>query len=151
MGAAAGEFASGDVSDAAVGAGDHGQSPRLVEEGVRCPAVAQRGSGGSPGATGHGNLNLWVRGACGRVRLQPLPHRSLQLGLSGEAARRYADEWTVSITDITGLAHEIHGYVRDGDLEAARRLLPREAPYPAPDDLLDHLRPPAQSPVETSS
>ncbi|MCX2927656.1 DUF4291 domain-containing protein [Streptomyces sp. NEAU-W12] len=85
------------------------------------------------------------------LRLQPLPHRSLQLGLAGEAARRYADEWTVSITDVTGLAHEIHGHVQGGDLEAARRLLPRETPYPVPDGLLDHLRPPVQSPVETSS
>ncbi|KIA59465.1 DUF4291 domain-containing protein, partial [Nocardia vulneris] len=30
------------------------------------------------------------------LSLRPLPHRSLQLGLSGEAARRYADEWTVA-------------------------------------------------------
>lgn len=31
------------------------------------------------------------------LHLQPLPYRSLQLGLSGEAVRHYADEWTVSI------------------------------------------------------
>ncbi|GGP75130.1 DUF4291 domain-containing protein [Streptomyces abikoensis] len=64
------------------------------------------------------------------LRLQPLPHRSLQLGLAGEAARRYADEWVVSITDVTALAHAIHTHVRDGDLDAARQLLPRESPYP---------------------
>ncbi|MEU8583860.1 DUF4291 domain-containing protein [Streptomyces abikoensis] len=64
------------------------------------------------------------------LRLQPLPHRSLQLGLAGEAARRYADEWVVSITDVTPLAHAIHAHVRDGDLDAARQLLPRERPYP---------------------
>ncbi|MFD8806187.1 DUF4291 domain-containing protein [Streptomyces sp. NPDC059597] len=75
------------------------------------------------------------------VRLRPLPHRALQLGLVGEAAHRYADEWTVSITDTTALAHEIHGHVRDGDLDTARRLLPPERPYPVPDGLLDHLRP----------
>jgi hypothetical protein len=62
--------------------------------------------------------------------LQPLAHRSLQLGLAGEAARRYADEWTVSLTDVTALAHAIHAHVQDGDLDAARRLLPRERPYP---------------------
>ncbi|MGY3201614.1 DUF4291 domain-containing protein [Streptomyces sp. TE5632] len=59
------------------------------------------------------------------VHLRPLAHRSLQLGL----------------TDATALAHEIHGLVRDGDLEAARRLLPREPPYPVPDGLLAHLCP----------
>jgi hypothetical protein len=73
------------------------------------------------------------------VHLQPLPYRALQLGLVGEAAHRYADEWTVSITDITGLAHEIHGYVRGGDLDTARQLLPHESPYPVPDGVLDHL------------
>ncbi|MEW2447541.1 DUF4291 domain-containing protein [Streptomyces parvulus] len=65
------------------------------------------------------------------LHLRALPYRSLQLGLSGEAARRYADEWTVSIRDVTPLAHEIHALVRDGALDAARRLLPVERPYPA--------------------
>lgn len=71
------------------------------------------------------------------LRLGALPHRSLQLGLTGEAVRRYADEWTTSITDITPLAKEIRGLVRADDLEAAARLLPPEQPYPAPD--LAHL------------
>ncbi|MEV7566318.1 DUF4291 domain-containing protein [Streptomyces tanashiensis] len=88
--------------------------------------------------------------------LRPLPYRSLQLGLSGEAARRYADEWTVSITDVTALAHEVHGLVGSGDLEAAAGLLPRERPYPEREGLLDRLRaqPPAtpklKSPVPSS-
>ncbi|MGW4566860.1 DUF4291 domain-containing protein [Streptomyces sp. NPDC004561] len=73
------------------------------------------------------------------LRLQPLAHRSLQLGLAGEAARLYADEWTVSITDVTSLAHTIHAHVREGDLDAARRLLPRERPYPVHDGVLAHL------------
>ncbi|MGW5562242.1 DUF4291 domain-containing protein [Streptomyces tendae] len=75
------------------------------------------------------------------LRLQPLPYRSLQLGLAGEAARRYADEWTVAIRDVTPLAREIHGLVRDGDLDAARRLLPREERYPAAEGLLRSLQP----------
>lgn len=75
------------------------------------------------------------------MRLRPLPYRSLQLGLVGEAAHRYADEWTVSLTDTTALAREIHGLVRDGDLEAAQQVLPQEPSYPVPDGLLDHLRP----------
>lgn len=75
------------------------------------------------------------------LRLRPLPHRSLQLGLSGEAVRRYADEWTVSISDVTPLAREIHALVRSGDLDSAARLLPQERPYPADDELTAHLRP----------
>lgn len=100
----------------------------------------------------HSDRTAWKRqmkGATARVqwdperdmRLRPLHHRSLQLGLSGEAAHRYADKWTVSITDITHLAHEIHRHVRAGDLDAAQRLLPQESAYPTPDGLLDHLRP----------
>jgi hypothetical protein len=45
------------------------------------------------------------------LHLQPLLHRSLQLGLAGAAAARYADEWIVSIADVTGLAHTIHAHV----------------------------------------
>ncbi|MFI1354088.1 DUF4291 domain-containing protein [Streptomyces sp. NPDC020898] len=73
------------------------------------------------------------------LRLRPLPYRSLQLGLSGEAVRRYADEWTVSIRDVTPLAHEIHALVSGGDLGSATRLLPRERPYPTGDEPLAHL------------
>ncbi|MBM9621519.1 DUF4291 domain-containing protein [Streptomyces zhihengii] len=73
------------------------------------------------------------------LRLSPLPYRSLQLGLAGEAAGRYADEWTVSITDVTPLAREIHALVAAGDLEAAGRLLPEERPYPAGPELLGRL------------
>ncbi|MFF5917924.1 DUF4291 domain-containing protein [Streptomyces flavochromogenes] len=72
--------------------------------------------------------------------LRALPYRSLQLGLSGEASRRYADEWTVSVRDVTPLAHRVHELVRSGAPEAARLLLPREEPYPEPPGLLDHLR-----------
>ncbi|MEV4635860.1 DUF4291 domain-containing protein [Actinoplanes sp. NPDC049548] len=59
------------------------------------------------------------------LQLTPLPYRSLQLGLSGEAVQRYVDEWTVAITDVTALARGI----------AANRdpaLLPVERPYPDP-------------------
>jgi hypothetical protein len=73
------------------------------------------------------------------LRLAPLPHRSLQLGLSGEAARRYADDWTVSITDVIPLARTVHEHVGRGDLDAAARLLPEERPYPAGDELTAHL------------
>ncbi|MFE3115064.1 DUF4291 family protein, partial [Streptomyces niveus] len=74
------------------------------------------------------------------LHLQPLPYRSLQLGLTGEAAERYAEEWIVSINDVTALAHAIHAQVKGGALDAARQLLPAELPYPSGDTLLPHLR-----------
>ncbi|MFD7260585.1 DUF4291 domain-containing protein [Streptomyces sp. NPDC059874] len=65
------------------------------------------------------------------LHLNPLPYRSLQLGLSGPLSRAYADDWTVSIRDVTPLAREIHGLIRAGDPDAARALLPTETPYAA--------------------
>ncbi|MGW3184241.1 DUF4291 domain-containing protein [Kitasatospora sp. NPDC001119] len=73
------------------------------------------------------------------LHLRPLPHRSLQLGLTGEAAARYAEEWIVAVEDVTALAHAVHDRVREGELEAARQLLPAERLYPAGDALLAHL------------
>jgi hypothetical protein len=62
------------------------------------------------------------------IQLEALPQRSLQLGLGGEAATRYVDEWTVKIHDVTDLAHRI---------QASRdpALLPPERPYPLTADL----------------
>ncbi|MFJ7156165.1 DUF4291 domain-containing protein [Streptomyces sp. NPDC101118] len=73
------------------------------------------------------------------LRLNALPHRSLQLGLSGSLSRAYADEWTVSIRDVTPLARQVHALVRAGDDTAARALLPEERPYPVPEGGLAHI------------
>ncbi|MFC4017131.1 DUF4291 domain-containing protein [Micromonospora sp. GCM10011542] len=69
------------------------------------------------------------------LNLQPLPHRSLQVGLSGEAVDRYVDEWTVSITDVTPTARAIGDLLRDSDQAGAAALLPEERPYPLPDQV----------------
>lgn len=69
----------------------------------------------------------------------PLPYRSLQLGLAGKAAARYADEWITGIEDVTPLATEIHALVRAGERERAGRLLPEERPYPVAGEVLAHL------------
>ncbi|MEU3827861.1 DUF4291 domain-containing protein [Streptomyces sp. NPDC029080] len=74
------------------------------------------------------------------LHLAALPYRSLQLGLAGEAAARYADEWITGIEDVTPLATEIHALVRAGETERASGLLPEERPYPVPDEALAHLR-----------
>lgn len=81
------------------------------------------------------------------LHLRPLEHRSLQLGLSGRATRNYADAWLVGVTDVTDLAHEIHGLVRAGDLAAASALLPAERPYELSDELAATIgATPGQSP-----
>jgi hypothetical protein len=60
--------------------------------------------------------------------LQPLPYRSPQLGLVGESVRRYANEWTVAISDVTPLAHETHTIGR-GTVSAS--VAPFKVPVPA--------------------
>ena len=74
------------------------------------------------------------------LHFRPLPYRSLQLGLAGEAAARYADEWIVGVEDVTPLATEIHGLVRAGELERAAGLLPEERAYPVDEAVLARLR-----------
>ncbi|MEV6515783.1 DUF4291 domain-containing protein [Micromonospora chalcea] len=69
------------------------------------------------------------------LRLAPLPYRSLQVGLSGEAVHRYVDEWVLGLTDVTGLARSVHGRLTDGDEAGAAALLPVERPYPLPDEV----------------
>lgn len=64
------------------------------------------------------------------LHLRPLPHRAIQVGLSGAAVHRYVDEWIVGIDDVTGLCHEIHRLAAAADHTAATALLPVERPYP---------------------
>lgn len=88
----------------------------------------------------HAGRDGWreaLRGAPARVqwdperdwRLRPLSWRALQLGLSGEAVRRYAEEWLVSVVDVTGLAHAVQERVRAGDEAGVQELLPEERVY----------------------
>lgn len=64
------------------------------------------------------------------IHLQPLEHRAIQIGLSGEAVKLYVNEWIQSITDITEKAAEIHSLVKLNQLDEIQSLLPKEIPYP---------------------
>ena len=70
------------------------------------------------------------------LHLAPLPYRSLQVGLSGEAVSQYVDEWIVAINDLTGIAHRIRERLAAGDDHGAQELLPVERPYPLPAPIL---------------
>ena len=59
------------------------------------------------------------------VDLNPLPWRSLQVGLSGPAVHNYLHHWIVSIDDITPYAHSLRHAT-----DPSR--LPNEQPYPLP-------------------
>lgn len=69
------------------------------------------------------------------LHLQALPHRSLQLGLAGEAVDRYVDEWTVTIVDITPTVRRIRDLLTAGDHLAAAAHLPTEHAYLLPEHL----------------
>ncbi len=46
------------------------------------------------------------------LRLSPLAHRTIQIGLSGEAARRYVSQWVLQLRDVTSLVREVGALVR---------------------------------------
>ena len=64
------------------------------------------------------------------LKLEPLPHRSIQIGLTGEAVPRYVNEWIQNISEITDVAQKIHALIAQDKLAAAQALLPPERVYP---------------------
>jgi hypothetical protein len=61
------------------------------------------------------------------VALDPLPWRSLQVGLKGVALDKYVDQWIVDLRDITEKVHNLKDQTPENRLD-----LPVEAPYPLP-------------------
>ncbi|MGW3345460.1 DUF4291 domain-containing protein [Nonomuraea rubra] len=70
-------------------------------------------------------------------RHEALAYRSIQVGLTGEAVRRYVEEWTLGISDITERVREVRAAVRGGTDAGA--LLPVERPYPLSDELAETI------------
>jgi hypothetical protein len=66
---------------------------------------------------------------------EALRRRAIQLGLRDEALRRYVQEWTVSIEDITPFVAE----QRALKSERSKLLTPVERPYPLPAELAERL------------
>jgi hypothetical protein len=66
---------------------------------------------------------------------EPLRRRAIQLGLRDEALRRYVEEWTVSIEDITPFVTE----QRQRKSDRSMLLTPVEQPYPLPPELAQRL------------
>ncbi len=57
----------------------------------------------------------------------PLPYRSLQLGLKGDTVKKYVNEWIVNITDITDFVTQLKKKMVAGEDISA--LLPKEKRY----------------------
>lgn len=61
--------------------------------------------------------------------LQPLKHKAIQIGLSGEAVNLYVNQWICRITDVTDMANIIREFVILNKLDKAQSMLPKELPY----------------------
>jgi len=72
-------------------------------------------------------------------RLGRLDHRSIQIGLSGQAVHQYVDKWIVKITDLTDYVSEMHELVQLRRRDEYLKLLPNEEPYPVPTDIAERI------------
>ncbi|WP_366865810.1 DUF4291 family protein [Bradyrhizobium sp.] len=63
------------------------------------------------------------------LRLQPLPYRTIQLGIGPDAVTQYIGQWIRKITDLIDLAHAVYRRVQHGELKEAEAMLPKERPY----------------------
>jgi hypothetical protein len=73
------------------------------------------------------------------VTLTPQPRvRSIQIGLSGDAVRRYVDDWIVGLEDVTAEIQRVRDLAKVS-VEAAEAALPVERPYPISDEVAAHI------------
>lgn len=66
--------------------------------------------------------------------LAPLPFRTIQVGLRGDALRSYASDWLLGIEDVTARAHELGRLLAGDGADAVAAVAPLEPPYPLPDE-----------------
>jgi hypothetical protein len=69
------------------------------------------------------------------VFLQPLPYKSIQIGLSGIAVETYITNWIVQIEDMTDKCKLIHQFIQSDKIAQAKDLLPIESIYPLPENI----------------
>ncbi|OQP48903.1 DUF4291 domain-containing protein [Niastella populi] len=73
------------------------------------------------------------------IYLQPLPYRSIQIGLSGIAVEKYVSEWITGMEDITPHCKIIHKLIAAGKTAEAQTLVPAENFYPLPDHIVSRI------------
>jgi Domain of unknown function (DUF4291) len=69
------------------------------------------------------------------ILLQPLPYRSIQIGLASVAVEKYVSDWIVQIDDITEYCKQIQQLILDNKITQAQHLLPIEQIYPLPESI----------------
>jgi len=73
------------------------------------------------------------------IRGNDLGCNSIQVGLSRHIIQRFVDEWVIEIRDYTPLVKKIHGFIKAGQVDRARKLLPPERDYPVLPDVAKSL------------
>ena len=73
------------------------------------------------------------------VRGTKLPHRAIQVGLGRQIVKRYVDEWTTEIRDVTPLVAKLRRLRDDGEWDRVAQSLPAERPYLVPPALRGRL------------
>ena len=70
------------------------------------------------------------------IKLNPLPYRAIQIGLSKIAVQKYINDWIIQIDDITDYSKKIYQLIEDNKINQAINLLPIEKIYPTPFHIL---------------
>lgn len=73
------------------------------------------------------------------LHLQNLPHRSIQIGLTGIAVNKYVQEWIVAIRDISSQCREMHQLIQENRAREVAFMLPEERVYPLSDKLKQQI------------
>ncbi len=74
------------------------------------------------------------------IYLEQLAYRSIQIGLTPPAVRKYVSDWIVKIEDITAQCHEIQALVKKRDAAAAMALMPEERVFTPGESIRTKLR-----------
>ena len=64
------------------------------------------------------------------IRGANLPYDSIQVGLTRNIIHRFVEEWIIAIQDYTPTVRKIHNFLKAGDVEKAKKFLPKERVYP---------------------
>lgn len=77
-------------------------------------------------------------------KLEALPYRSIQIGIPATLSTKWADEWIVSIEDVTERAKELKKALEEQpdistDELVKRGLVPEEKPLDVPEEILSRL------------
>ncbi|MEZ4237305.1 MAG: DUF4291 domain-containing protein [Myxococcota bacterium] len=73
------------------------------------------------------------------LRGQKLGWRSIQVGISRHRIAAYAEQWVCGLDDLTPRVRKLREHLDAGRTDAARRLLPPERPWPAPEAVRQRL------------